>query len=411
MGRHLAGCLLALWIILGLSSSTPAATPIGALLGGALACDPANPGCQPFPLNAALLCDGSGANLDCPQFFTPDWAGTSSRFFGLTNRVNPPRCVQSTDGGTTWVLCPTNPYSAALDLFGSAFAVASDGSLIAPADQGTDNCIIRRSTNYGTSWSTVFTDTTAGVTCGIRFAGFAPNVIRCSSTTAYCIVIGTSGGGLTGINYFSLDNGATWTKGPTTFALTSGDPQFQLSMETDASIGVLAPFSVTYGSQTAAVKSGNEYIATSVIPAPPGAGGLSTRCLGTLTKGGDRAILCGPDSVSINTFRLFKVIVLAPTFISNFTLQDAPSFSFGPEFSSFGFNAGTAYVQGRNLATTRLLIYVTRDDFGAVVQIASLTPTTPVSVGCCRGEWHARDSKVYFTNGAQGTQAVFGRIQ
>ncbi len=409
MKRH----LIALWLIVGLLAwpmdSSAQTTPVGAIYGASVACDPALTGCIQIPLSASLLCDGTGAILDCPQYFAPDWAGSDQRFFGWTNRVNPGRCVQSTNGGTTWGACPTQPFVAALDVNGASLSVASDGSLIVAADQGANNCIIRRSTDYGANWSTVFTDTTAGVSCGIGFGAPTPSITRCAQTGGYCLVFGRGAGAFEQISYFSTDNGANWTKGSSA-TMVSGDAETPLRFDESASIGVTTVAAVTYNSTFAGVKSGNNMIVTTAIPLPPGAG-ASARCPAPFTWGGIRSFLCGGDSLNTGTYRLFNIIGTAPTFISSFIPTDAPLFANAPDPMAVGFNATTAYMIQRNIASTQINIYVTRDSFGSIIQIANILPTTALGVNCCRGDTHIRSGKIYFTTGHSGSNGIFGVIQ
>lgn len=408
MRRYLLTFFLIMRVFAFPVASIGGPTPVGAVMGGNVACEPTNPGCQSFPTQASFLCNGTGALLDCPQYFAPDWAGSDSRFFGITNRTNPPRCVQSTDGGVIWSLCPTNPFSVA---GGGAFlTVASNGALVVAGDQGADNCIIRRSTDYGATWATVFTDTTATATCGVSFSAPTPSVLRCASTNAYCVMIGRTTGTFDLIPYFSTDNGATWTKGAA-FNIVTGNEQVTVAVEDNGTLGSLARFQVTYAVQTFARKTGNVFVATGIVPTPPGAG-TNTRCTGSMIFNGDESIVCGPDSIMTTTYRLFHSVSGVPSLTASFTLSaTAPTFAQNPDNMAIAFNATTAYLIGRNDANTAVLIHITRDGFGSAPLLASLIPATALIAGCCRGDVALRSGNIYFTSGATGDRAFLGRIQ
>jgi len=369
-------------------------------------------GFVPIPSSATLSCDGAGGNLDCPQFFGPDWVdSTGVRFFGLTNRANPPRCVKSTNGGGTWGLCDAgtaSPFVGALDLLGGSMTTAADGSLIAVGDQGANNCIIRRSTDYGTSWSTVFTDTTASRSCGIAFSNPTTNMVRCAQT-GFCTVIGRGAGAFEEVNYFSNDYGANWSIG-TSFTMVSGDAEFHLRLNNSGNVGVLSPFAVTYASTFAAILSGNNFIVTTAIPTPPGSG-ASAKCPGSVIFGSNNYVVCGPDPLNTTTYRLFNIIGTTPTFLYSFLPLDTPTNAQSPDFTIIAYNGNVAYMVGRSADGTKINVYVTQDTFNTIIRIASLTPTTGLITGCCRGDMHVWNGKIYFTIAGTGANAVFGKVQ
>jgi len=154
-------------------------------------------GFVPFPAKFGTLCAPGGAN--CPRTFHPSWTD-STRHWGSTS-VN---CVTSTDGGTTWGLCTTQPFG------GETLQVASssDGSLVAVATVA-GVCTIRRSTNNGTSWNTQFTDANAcapATPSSSHFRCQPPGVLagRCDY-----VFIETN---VRTRTYLSLDQGVSWVQ-------------------------------------------------------------------------------------------------------------------------------------------------------------------------------------------------------
>lgn len=407
MGIRLAGLLLALWMVAGPLTSVSAATSVGAVLGGSIACDPTVDTCGKFPGSASILCNGTGVILDCPQFFAPDPTGTGPRFFGITNRTNPPRVITSTDGGLTWGLVPTQPYVAALDAFGAGIAVSSTGTIIVPANQGANNCIIRVSTDQGTSWTTAFTDVGATDNCGILFGNPTGNIARCAQSAGYCAVLNPTGAGAFNlITYFSNDNGTSWTKGGVSDSVVSGDQELQIKIDGSGSSGVVGYAQISNGNGPVN-KSGD------LFREGTGFAWNASRCWGALLQSGSRQI-CGPDNsggVNNNLYNHYTVGGGITTFINTFTLSDAPVFSQSPDFHVEGFSNSIGYLMGRNAAATRVNIYVTTTTWTSAALIAQLNPATALIAGACRGESHKFGSKIYFTCGGTASQAFFAVIQ
>ena len=406
MGMRLAGLLLALWIVAGPLGSGQAATPVGAVLGASLACDAANPDCQPFPTNAVFLCNGTGILLDCPQFFSPDFSDTTGqRFFGVTNRTNPPRYIKSTDGGATWTLTTTQPYVAVVDAFGGGIAVSSAGTIIAPANQGANNCIIRVSTDQGANWTTAFTDTGATDNCGLLFGTPTGNYARCAQTSGYCAVMNPTGNAAFNlITYFSNDNGTSWTKGGVSDSVVSGDQEMQIKIDGSGSTGVIGYFSFSNGNGPVN-KSGD------LFREGTGFAWNGARCPGVVLQNGSRMI-CGPDNVATTLYQNFTIGGGIATQVNTFTLPDSPAFANAPDFHVEAFSSSKAYIFARNLANTRVNIYITGDAFtsGAIL-LTQMNPATALIGGACRGESHKWQNKMYFTCGGSGSQAFLGVVR
>lgn len=413
MRTRLFALVLILWALSYPLPSFSQSTSIGAVIGGNAACDATNPGCQPFPVSASLICDGTGAILNCPQYFAPDWVdGTGLRFFGITGRTNPPLCVQSTNGGGTWVTCPSQPFGAAISLGNSGMSVASDGSLIFAATQLPNTCIIRRSTDYGVSWSTVFTDNTANEVCQYGNAGPTPNGVHCARASNYCSVAGVIQGSFNSRMYYSTNNGASWTKG-VTFQLVSTDVNNSFSVSDNGQQGSWSMYGQTYNTvnRRFGYTTGADWTFTGVLP-QPGAG-TSLRCPGTMIYNGAQAVLCGPDNGAGDTFkyRLFTHAAGAVALAATVTPVNGLSNAQSPDFMAVGFNSSTAYMIGRDDTQTKVSIWVTRDNFSTMPRLTTITPATVIIGGCCRGDIVSYNGKIYFTSGVGGSQAFFGRIQ
>ena len=405
---------LAIGMLIGSVGSE--AQPPSKIVGLVSECDTTIITCNPTPLAASLLCDGTGVILDCPQFASPDLADTTgTRFFGVSNRSNPPRCVRSIVGGTTWGLCDAgtvSPFTSAVDLIGSGFAVANNGALIAVADHGANNCEIRRSTDYGVSWSTVFTDTTAAITCSLFGGSPTSNIVKCAKSSGYCVVFGRDTGTANLIAYYSSDNGASWTKG-TPFALVGGggiDSQIGIAVADDGNSGSVTRYQFGVASIIFGETSGSDWTATSAITAPPGATG-SIRCtMGAMIFSG-QSVICGPDTTNTTQYHFFTHSGGSGANAANVIPQNGLTNAQTPDYMAVGFGGSTAYIVGRNAANTQIILWITQDTFGSMAQFGALTPTTALIAGGPRGDIFTWRGKIYFTSGASGANAFFGVVQ
>lgn len=385
------------------------------IVGAQSECDTALSGCNPIPLSASFLCDGTGANLDCPQYFAPDWADTTGlRFFGLTNRTNPPRCVKSTNGGGVWGLCDAgtvSPFTGALDGLGASMSVASDGSLIAVGNQGANNCIIRKSVDYGVSWSTVFTDTDASITCGLASGSPIPSMTHCASASSYCAVIATVGA-FDLVAVYSTNNGDSWVRG-TTFNIVSSDANIHFAIAADGNSGSLSRYNVTYSqaTQTFASTSGADWSKDGVVPIPSGEAAGTGRCASGAMIFSGQSVLCGPAATLPTTYHFFTHGAGSTASAANVIPQNGLTNANLPDFMAVGFSGNTAYVIGRNATTSQIVLWVTRDTFSSMLQLSTLTPTTAMLSGMPRGDILSYNGKIYFSSGAAGANAFLGVIQ
>jgi len=396
-------------VVGGLAVAPAHAASVTQILGASVICDPNVDTCQYFPTQGIFLCNGTGAILDCPQFFAPDFADTTGlRFFGLTNRTNPPRCVQSTDGGIVWGLCPSNPFGAAIDILGAAFTVASNGSLLTAAQDAPDNCIIRRSTDYGISWATVYTDATAGVSCGIGFGTPTPNIITCDQTGGYCAVIARDAAFALWAVY-STDNGLNWTKG-VSFSIVNGNTTvFVKSL--GGSRGALTRGGINYGgAQPVGERIVSDWDNTGATPAPGGAIGTASNGATATVFDGIETIIAGPTSNPSTTHYRYSILGGVPLEVASFIPAGAPAFVNGPVLMAHGFGS-IGYFISRSLVGGFVNLYMTLDGFDNVSLTQQLTPATAIIAGCCTGDMHTWNSRIYFASGGSGSNAFLVRIQ
>jgi hypothetical protein len=161
--------------------------------GMASQCDTANAGCFSVPLQASVLC---GPAASCPNVAMPSLTN-ANRFWGGTGSS----CRTSSDGGTTWANCTTQPLSS-----GSRenYAGTSDGSVIAIGQVGA-TCTIKRSIDNAANWTTVFTNAVLG--CNAN--GNSGSTVQCLSD-GQCDFVFTDGAGLPRVLH-SDDDGQNWT--------------------------------------------------------------------------------------------------------------------------------------------------------------------------------------------------------
>lgn len=385
------------------------------IVGASSECETTNAGCVPFPSQVLLLCEGSGSNQDCPQYFAPYWPDTTGQiFYGMTNRTNPPRCVKSMNGGGAWGLCDAgtvSPFPAAIVRNNPGMSVASDGSLIAAGTITGTNCLIQRSTNGGASWTTVFTDNTVNDFCTIGLGAPTPNGVHCSPQGGRCYVWGITATSFTNRVYYSGDNGLTWIKGPG-MTMVTGDDNTSFAVGVDGETGSASKYNmiVNTANWDFAYTTGAAWTVTGVLPLLP-SGGTTVRCPGTMIYNGQQAVLCGPDNVTTTTYHLFTHSAGSVFLAANVIPQNGLTNAQSPDFMAVGFNNSTAYIIGKNGAGTQIQINITRDNFSTMPLLGVVTPTTALIGGCCRGDIYSYNGKIYFTSGASGSNAFLGVIQ
>jgi hypothetical protein len=351
---------------LGVSKSEGQVTRI---VGGQAECDTALSGCIPIPLVLSLLCNGAAGNLNCPQYFAPDRSDTTGQtFYGINNNGSPARCVKSTNGGSVWSACASNPF--ATSIAGVYFGVASNGTLIASTNTATNTCEIKISTNGGVSWSTVFTQATLFV-CGGGGISETSSLIKCDAATNYCVILSFDQSvffNVIPIN--STNNGASWAAG-TTIALggsNGGTSAGVWGFATNDSQGIVS--GVTMRSTAhATIRSGNNYVIGPVM-SNFGADTATNGCAAIINNGITQ-LLCSPESVAPTVFTLRDTTGLI---VSSHAPFGAPARANGPSMLGISFAPGIIYTMAVNqLNTTQYRIWVSTDNYVSSVTLGLIT--------------------------------------
>ena len=374
------------------------AVTVSTIVGSQVNCDTALTGCQPPPpLNATILCNGSGIITNCPQFFEPDWT-TTNRLWGVTNRVLPPKLVTSVDGGTTWTLGTTDPFTAAVLGLGINFAVSSNGSLLASGGQGVNTCIIRRSTDQGVTWSTVYSELVNF--CELPAGSPTSNPMTCASSGGYCVVFARDAAfGILPIT--STDNGATWTL-QTGYSYVSTGP-LQVALSNTGSSGVESR--MVSNTVPFAVKSGNTFTITGNANIAN-----SQTCMG-LVMGTNTKVVCGPSNV-VPTATSWQFADAVTPIATTFNVPDGQTFAQSPQPHVIGYSSTIGYMLLPSISNVNNLnVFITNNTWSSVINIGVLTPTTPPIIGCCRGNVYVWNNKIYFSSGGGGPTAFLIVIQ
>jgi hypothetical protein len=373
--------------------------------------------CKPIPLNASILCDGSAAQLNCPQYFAPDFSDPDKRtFYGVTNVFNPARLVISTDGGVTWgdaaSVGRTYPFSTATySSQGVSFSVAANGALIAAGnvDNNANACVIRRSVDGGVSWTTVHTLSIATGSCGAWNTTALSSLVKCAVSGVRCTVLGSDG--LFPLPIVSEDYGATWVVGSLLNTVIPGAPPFQgIGYDGSGLLGIAGGTGVNDTRRVAYTESGSTWLASGLWGVTTSFGTM--RCTGIVENNlrSSPSVVCGPGNLLPTTYAFFEIVSGVPTFIRSFTMSDALAFSNSPDIKAIQWDTTTYYLMQRNLAATRTNFYVTKDNFISVNLIASLQPINQFPA-CCRGDMYKWNGSIYATSGGAGGSAQFFRIQ
>lgn len=402
----LSTTVLVISMALGASTGNSA---ISNVLGAAGECDTAAAGCNPIPLSPSILCNGGAGNLNCPQYFSPDFNDPNGLLmYGITNIFAPPRCVKSADRGLTWAACPTNPFSATYFSSNAVMTVAVDGSILAAAkvDNVNNLCVIKRSDDGGSSWATVHTSATRDC---VGFSGAVlSSPMACASNSLDCVLFGSGIGAfiLQTAVFHSEDGGLTWTEDPLLAPSISSPPYYGARLTSDGSIGVTGGTSATGGATSAFVfKNSGAYHLTTAIP-----GSGINRCTAPLIVHNNPTVLCGANSVT-QQYTVFEITGSIPTIIGSFFPTGAPQSGNSPETIAISWdNNETAYVFMRELSTGDYRIYVTKDAFATVLFLGELIPTNRSPV-YSRGDVHIWNGKIYWTSGGMGGDAQLMVIQ
>jgi len=214
MAHWFLGALVVILSLLGIVSSEA----VVKVAGITSQCDTTNSGCFTIPLQGTILC-GPGAT--CPTQAAPSFTN-SNRFWGGGGSS----CRTSSDGGTTWANCATQPLSSGGQ---EQYAGSSDGGVIAIGDlAGT--CTIKKSTDNASNWSTVYSSVTAG--CGGALTGGSK--LKCLSD-GRCDFVFVNGSTFLPNVLHSDNDGNTWGLTVNGGTVTSS----YLSMAWDGTAGIV----------------------------------------------------------------------------------------------------------------------------------------------------------------------------
>ena len=190
--------LILIIIIIGISSifSLSNAT-LNKIIGSQVQCDTNNVGCTRIPTTVTTLC-----TVSCPDRISFSYTN-SNRLWGISSVTS--GCSTSTDGGTVWASCTTDPFDPAFFIL-NGIAGASDGSTIAWGSKlGPSECTAKRSINNGITWIQVYTETR-----DCRIGSLEGAYVYCVAD-GRCEFLDYSGGNFT--PYRSNDNGQSWVSG------------------------------------------------------------------------------------------------------------------------------------------------------------------------------------------------------
>jgi hypothetical protein len=311
--------------------------------------------------------------------------------------VNPPRYVVSVNEGP-FTLIPTQPFVTAVLSLGGRIAVAADGSLLAASGQGANTCIIRRSNDGGTSWTTVYTDLVRQ--CSIGFGAPTPPGMYCAEDSGYCAVIDMLNVATIFVIY-STDYGQTWNT--TSYGQISADSQtYGPALSSSGDIGIITRGANSVGGQPFGVKVGDLFVATFNFVPP-----VNLNCF-PLIQGTSTKALCTRNGVAESTYRYVEGQSL-PIVLKTLAVPDGIS-SVNPQ--SIGYNSSVGYlIQVSSGDPSRLNIYATTDEWSSVILLGQITPTTAPIGGCCRGNIIKWQGKIYFSSGAAGSNAFLAVIK
>ena len=191
MKKLLIGLCLGLISLIGIVKSEA----ITRIIGLSSECDTVLAGCKAIPLTPTTLC-----TVSCAVEVSPSFTSVL-RFWGSTRAAG--TCRTSIDGGAIWAACTSQPFTTGNREF---YAGAADGSVIAVGTPtGPNTCTVRRSTDNGVSWSTVFTQ--VGACTSGTFEG---QRLYCLSN-GKCEFVGINGNDAQ--IFRTSDNGQTWAAG------------------------------------------------------------------------------------------------------------------------------------------------------------------------------------------------------
>ena len=320
MKKYLIVIVLVILSAIGIQADAQAPRRI---VGTAGECDTTVVGCQLIPLTVTTLCTVSCTRLSAPSLTD------SSRMWGNDTS----NCRTSTDGGSTWGNCTTNPDASNL----YNMAGAADGGVLAAGMSG-GSCIIKRSTNNASTWTTVFSSTFGGLAnCGT--GGVVGGTRLKCAINGKCELTFTDVGNIAQ-TIQSTDSGVTWVATALTNVVYN-----PLSLSFDGTVGISNPDTPNgVNNYKAFVYSSSAWSLSVLWPS-------LTRCYPSMIINGTSYAVCQTGVTTVYTLRN-----TAGTLVNTWTLPGA-------------FAGGTAGAIGTGWYTSNAAYTITNDDTSAGARI------------------------------------------
>lgn len=350
---------IAVLIMCGIGIQADAVAP-SKIVGLNSECDTNNTGCVAIPLTLSTLCTAS-----CPASSQPSLTDTN-RFWGSLVQT----CRTSTDGGTTWGNCGTQPFAGGT----ISVAGAADGGVLAAGTPVAD-CLIRRSTDNGSNWVTI--TTVIGVNCNA--AGYG-SLLRCRSD-GNCILPFYNSTAGNCLIYTSSDSGASWNTGVAGIVCSIADA---VSTTWDGVTGVVVSRAHA-GSQQSWSTTGGVWGISANWP-------INFTCTGSMILNGVIRSIC--RSVADGSWQMKNAAGVTQ---STVTFPGANSAAnSGPLTVSIGTGVVYAFVPFFQGGPLPIGVYVSRDS-GTTFGLAASTPTTTNSMN--GGDAYFHNGCIYVSAG------------
>lgn len=360
--------ILSICVLLGLLV-TSRSYAVPQLFGAAGECNLAFSSCTVIPLSPTVLCSVSCVTLSSPSFTD------SNRFWGTTGTG----CRTSSNGGSTWGNCTTQPLSSGGQ---EQYAGASDGSVIA-IGQVALTCTVKRSTDNGSNWTTVYTAAYTAIICGGAVTGGTR--LKCLSD-GRCTFATLNGTTFFPVVLESIDNGQSWVSSG--FGAAGTNP---ISLAWNGVVGI----------GTSNTLRSLRYIAGSWGQGSAGFAGCGT-ISGSVVYNNAAYGLCKDPTVGSTAVRL---MTSDGALFQTLTLPDAQTGG-GVGILAYGWTTNILYVvTAVNTSPQALGIWVSRDNGVTFVKIfQTATSTNSMSAN---SDIFATNGCIYFSG---GTSPVFVRI-
>lgn len=335
-------------------------------------CNLAFSGCTVIPLTPTTLCTVSCAQQTSFSFTD------ANRFWGAST-TGVGSCLTSTNGGIAWGACASQPFTTGNREF---YAGTPDGGVIAVGTTtGPTTCTIKKSTNNGTTWSTVFTalvQCTSGTLEGQR--------LYCLSD-GNCEFIGWDASTVT--IYRSSNSGDSWVAGETT---TGGNCAIS-SVAWNGTAGIIPSQNTGCGGgfiAKAGVAASDVWTTSAVW------NGTQGDCWGSVVFAGVGRAICQVTSADYVMYSSAGAVVNTLVLPNVLKTIDTGGTSISP-FSGVMYMVATKSTGG-------IGIWVSRDSLASFTQIGSFSGG---GAGPRGGNTFFANGCIYFTT---GVTAMFGKV-